>query len=147
MAKSARATRLKTNRQALRSRVFAPVEDARTQRLSAKLLALADSPSTGAERMEVDKNAVTDKTAGDRPTEAAVKGLSRQSFLCVVMKAVADSKHPLSRHEPRRCFAHDEETVSKIHGEERRARSEEEEGQGCINHDLHQTGKAKDQTS
>ncbi|MCJ1472836.1 hypothetical protein MMC13_001485 [Lambiella insularis] len=41
MAKGLRASTKKANRAKLRSKVFAPVEDARTQRLSAKLLELA----------------------------------------------------------------------------------------------------------
>lgn len=40
MAKGARASTKKANNQKLKSRVFGPVEDARTQRLSAKLLEL-----------------------------------------------------------------------------------------------------------
>ena len=79
MAKSARATRIKTNRQALRGRVFAPIEDARTQRLSAKLLALAAESVPRAESMEVEKTVATDKTKGDELADAAVEGLSRQS--------------------------------------------------------------------
>ena len=46
MAKSARASVKKTNRAALKAKVFGPVEDARTQRLSAKLLELASTPKT-----------------------------------------------------------------------------------------------------
>lgn len=66
MAKSARATRLKVNRQALRSRVFRPVEDARTERLSAKLLELAAQPKPReAERMEVEDHAEADKAVVD----------------------------------------------------------------------------------
>ncbi len=44
MAKSARASTKKSNRTKLRARVFRPIEDARTQRLSAKLMALASQP-------------------------------------------------------------------------------------------------------
>jgi hypothetical protein len=44
MAKGARASTRKANNVALKSRVFGPVEDARTQRLSAKLLELAQQP-------------------------------------------------------------------------------------------------------
>jgi hypothetical protein len=44
MAKSARASTKKANHQKLKSRVFGPVEDARTERLSAKLLELASQP-------------------------------------------------------------------------------------------------------
>ncbi|KAF2861968.1 hypothetical protein K470DRAFT_203233, partial [Piedraia hortae CBS 480.64] len=44
MAKSARASRVKKNKAALKTRVFGPVEQARSERLSAKLLQLAQQP-------------------------------------------------------------------------------------------------------
>jgi hypothetical protein len=44
MAKSARASKVKTNNSKLKSRVFGPIETARTERLSAKLLELASQP-------------------------------------------------------------------------------------------------------
>jgi hypothetical protein len=44
MAKSSRASTLKVNNQRLKKNVFGPVEAARNERLSAKLLALAAEP-------------------------------------------------------------------------------------------------------
>jgi hypothetical protein len=44
MAKSARASKIKTNNSKLKTRVFGPIESARTERLSAKLLELASQP-------------------------------------------------------------------------------------------------------
>jgi hypothetical protein len=44
MAKSARASTNKSNNVKLKSRVFGPVETARTERLSAKLIELASQP-------------------------------------------------------------------------------------------------------
>ena len=44
MAKGLRASVTKRNKSKLRSRVFGPTEDARTERLSAKLLELAQQP-------------------------------------------------------------------------------------------------------
>ena len=44
MAKSSRASSVKANNQRLKKNVFGPVEDARTARLSAKLLELAAQP-------------------------------------------------------------------------------------------------------
>ncbi len=44
MAKSARASKIKSNNSKLKTRVFGPVETARTERLSAKLLELASQP-------------------------------------------------------------------------------------------------------
>ncbi|KAF1822635.1 uncharacterized protein K489DRAFT_212565 [Dissoconium aciculare CBS 342.82] len=53
MAKSARASGIKKNKQALKKRVFGPVEIARNERLSAKLLALAKQPKPEREEMDV----------------------------------------------------------------------------------------------
>lgn len=50
MAKSARASTIKKNNSALKKRVFGPVEAARNERLSAKLLELAKAPKE--EKME-----------------------------------------------------------------------------------------------
>ena len=44
MAKSARASGIKKNKAVLKRRVFGPVETARNERLSAKLLQLAQQP-------------------------------------------------------------------------------------------------------
>lgn len=44
MAKSSRASTRKANNQRLVSKVFGPVEDARQQRLAAKLLEIASQP-------------------------------------------------------------------------------------------------------
>ena len=54
MAKGLRASTKKANRVKLRSRVFGPVEDARTQRLSAKLMELASKSKDEDIRMEED---------------------------------------------------------------------------------------------
>ena len=45
MAKGLRSSRNKTNNLKLRSKVFGPVEDARKERLSAKLHELASKPN------------------------------------------------------------------------------------------------------
>lgn len=55
MAKSQRASTTKRNNAALRSKVFGPASDARTERLSAKLQELASKPRPDQERaMDVD---------------------------------------------------------------------------------------------
>jgi hypothetical protein len=54
MAKGLRATTKKNNRTKIRSRVYAPVDQARTARLSAKLLELASQPRAAKTDMEVD---------------------------------------------------------------------------------------------
>lgn len=55
MAKGLRASRNKKNNQALSKRVFAPVEAARNERLSAKLLELARQPKAPKEEMEIEQ--------------------------------------------------------------------------------------------
>jgi hypothetical protein len=54
MAKGLRSSVKKSNRTKLRARVFGPVVDARTERLSAKLLELAQQPKPARPDMEVD---------------------------------------------------------------------------------------------
>lgn len=51
MAKSARSSAIKKNKGALKKRVFGPVESARNDRMSARLLELAKAPK---EKMEVE---------------------------------------------------------------------------------------------
>ena len=61
MAKGLRASNKKTNKSNLRTKVFKPVEDARTERLSAKLLELASAvkPNPALDtRMDVDGTGV-----------------------------------------------------------------------------------------
>ncbi|OCL06740.1 hypothetical protein AOQ84DRAFT_440637 [Glonium stellatum] len=60
MAKGLRSSVKKAHRTKLRSRVFAPVEDARTERLSAKLLELASQPRPVKTDMDLDEeNGIT----------------------------------------------------------------------------------------
>ncbi|KAL1590659.1 hypothetical protein WHR41_00577 [Cladosporium halotolerans] len=63
MAKGLRASRNKKNNQALSKRVFAPVEAARNERLSAKLLELARQPKAPKEEMEIEQDS-SDKKSG-----------------------------------------------------------------------------------
>ncbi|MCJ1404456.1 hypothetical protein MMC11_007681 [Xylographa trunciseda] len=72
MAKGLRASTKKANRVKLRSRVFGPVEDARTQRLSAKLLELASKPRPAKDedvRMEEDA-AIADPKQQEKETRS-----------------------------------------------------------------------------
>jgi hypothetical protein len=50
MAKGSRASSIKANNTALKTKVFGPIETARTERLSAKLLALAAAPRPSAQK-------------------------------------------------------------------------------------------------
>jgi hypothetical protein len=70
MAKGLRASRTKKNNQALSKRVFGPVEAARNERLSAKLLALAQQPKAPREEMEIEKGMQTRHHAS-KPVAAA----------------------------------------------------------------------------
>ncbi|KAF2490468.1 hypothetical protein BU16DRAFT_154021 [Lophium mytilinum] len=74
MAKGLRSSSIKTNRKKLRTRVFAPVEVARTERLSAKLLELASQPRPAKAEMEIDADEAP-KDA-DAPQDPQAEGLS-----------------------------------------------------------------------
>lgn len=74
MAKGLRASRTKKNNQALSKRVFGPVEAARNERLSAKLLALAQQPKAPREEMEIEKGTRTRHHAL-KPVAAADRSL------------------------------------------------------------------------
>lgn len=54
MAKSARASSLKKNNQALKANVFGPVETARAERLSARLMELAKAPKPETSDVNMD---------------------------------------------------------------------------------------------
>ncbi len=56
MAKSARASSVKKNNQRLKKHVFGPIETARNERLSTKLLELASQPKPPKSEMEVEQN-------------------------------------------------------------------------------------------
>ncbi|KAK3169485.1 hypothetical protein OEA41_008868 [Lepraria neglecta] len=66
MAKGLRSSRNKTNNLKLRSKVFGPVEDARKERLSAKLLELASKPI---EKTEEDAKMIDDDKDSKQPKE------------------------------------------------------------------------------
>jgi len=78
MAKSSRSSRLKKNNQGLKKRVFGPVEAARSERLSAKLLALAQQPKPPRAEMEVENDG--------KP------GKNRVASVCADHVCTADSK-------------------------------------------------------
>jgi len=60
MAKGARASTKRSNRTALRAKVFKPVEDARAIRLNAKLQELIAQPLPEREEMDLDTGAICD---------------------------------------------------------------------------------------
>ncbi|KAI5868040.1 hypothetical protein GGS23DRAFT_8465 [Durotheca rogersii] len=72
MAKSARASSRKTNNQRLKAKVFGPVESARAERLSARLLELAAQPKPPPPEATRGLGIVDDGTKMDEDTPAAV---------------------------------------------------------------------------
>ncbi len=70
MAKSARASSRKANNQRLKANVFGPVEAARADRLSAKLLELASQPEP--EKPKASEMRVVDDDDDDEAQEADV---------------------------------------------------------------------------
>lgn len=59
MAKSSRASSVKKNNQRLKKTVFGPVETARNERLSAKLMALASQPKPPRTEMEIETDSMS----------------------------------------------------------------------------------------
>lgn len=64
MAKSSRASTIKSNNQRLKAKVFGPVESARMERLSARLLELAAAPKPP--RPETEEMKIVDGEEGDK---------------------------------------------------------------------------------
>ena len=59
MAKSSRSSIVKKNKASLKKSVFGPVEQARSERLNAKLLALAQQPKPEKQEMEVEPDGIS----------------------------------------------------------------------------------------
>ncbi|KAI8634553.1 hypothetical protein F5Y19DRAFT_469612 [Xylariaceae sp. FL1651] len=70
MAKSSRASSRKANNQRLKAKVFGPVEIARNERLSAKLLELAAAPKPERETMNIIDDEEDDTTNTNTEKEA-----------------------------------------------------------------------------
>jgi hypothetical protein len=83
MAKGLRATTKKNNRVKIRARVYAPVDEARTERLSQKLLELASQPRPGKTDMDVD---------AEKGGSAPAFQISPRMFGCANKSAEASSK-------------------------------------------------------
>ncbi|QDS69989.1 hypothetical protein FKW77_003234 [Venturia effusa] len=88
MAKGLRATSKKNNRVKIRSRVYAPVDEARTERLSQRLLELASQPRPAKTEMDVDTEKESSTKDQDSPT---TEGLSLR-FSCPVPASLSDSE-------------------------------------------------------
>ena len=84
MAKSLRASRTKTNKTHLRAKVHQPVEDARIERLSAKLLELASKPKAEVKRPDADTTEETAQGDPDATEEANSSGPSAESKMSLI---------------------------------------------------------------
>lgn len=85
MAKSQRASSRKRNNAALRSKVFQPSTDARTERLSAKLQELASQPKPEEEKaMDVDEPVQESKEEGSASADAVDEGRLLPALLAAV---------------------------------------------------------------
>ncbi|KAM7185377.1 Protein of unknown function (DUF2423) domain containing protein [Rhypophila sp. PSN 637] len=74
MAKSARSSQIKTNNQKLKKNVFGPVEEARTARLSARLLELASQPKPQKDvEMQVVEGDETKTETAEKTAEEAME--------------------------------------------------------------------------
>lgn len=81
MAKSSRSSRLKKNNGALKKKVFGPVEIARSERLSAKLMELAQQPKPSQPEMEVEREGAGAKDSeAEKADDQQVAGALR--FFC-----------------------------------------------------------------
>ncbi|KAL8829709.1 MAG: hypothetical protein Q9191_001862 [Dirinaria sp. TL-2023a] len=111
MAKGLRATRNKVNKARLRAKVFGPAENARKERLSAKLLKLASKPRPATEedtRMQVDdevdtaKKSEVDMAARTKPQEeGALHESLRQKILYSHVSKAHDTLHRFCRNGSR----------------------------------------------
>ena len=81
MAKSSRSSTRKANNQRLKAKVFGPIEAARAERLSAKLLELAAQPKPESNEMKiVDGDAEEDAAKVDEDSSAQANDNSKQQL-------------------------------------------------------------------
>jgi hypothetical protein len=72
MAKSSRASVVKRNNQNLKKKVFGPAETARNERLSARLLKLAQQPKSLRSEMEVERGTLQHHRMEEQNTRMAI---------------------------------------------------------------------------
>ncbi|KAF4543521.1 Gpi ethanolamine phosphate transferase [Lasiodiplodia theobromae] len=97
MAKGARSSVRKTNNQNLKARVFGPVETARTERLSQKLLELAQQPQPPKNEMEVEKDEPENNAAQEKAPAAQAEGSSK-CFTWPIPPSLLASTNPTKQH-------------------------------------------------
>ncbi|ETS85728.1 hypothetical protein PFICI_03753 [Pestalotiopsis fici W106-1] len=79
MAKSSRASTVKTNNQRLKAKVFGPVEQARMERLSAKLLEVAAAPKPEKPEAENEMKIVDDEAEAKADQDDATMDVDKPS--------------------------------------------------------------------
>lgn len=111
MAKSLRSSRVKANNSNLRSDVFGPAEDARKERLSAKLLDLASQPSLKPKRdddvpmIDEDKGKRCSETCLDMAIDRRQRVQDSRSTMSPRWKRSQTKKvRPLGYHLPLDCL-------------------------------------------
>ncbi|TGO09233.1 hypothetical protein BTUL_0174g00160 [Botrytis tulipae] len=103
MAKGARSSSIKANNSALKAKVFGPVENARAERLNAKLMELISQPKPSAKTEDVSMEAKEGKdeeaSAKDtsKATAAAQEKPSEEMEVDAISKVGSKSKNRISK--------------------------------------------------
>ncbi|KAF7935408.1 uncharacterized protein EAE97_008315 [Botrytis byssoidea] len=103
MAKGARSSSIKANNSALKAKVFGPVENARAERLNAKLMELISQPKPSAKTedvsMEVKEGKDEEASAKDtsKATAAAQEKPSEEMEVDAISKVGSKSKNRISK--------------------------------------------------
>ncbi|TGO40010.1 hypothetical protein BHYA_0044g00520 [Botrytis hyacinthi] len=103
MAKGARSSSIKANNSALKAKVFGPVENARAERLNAKLMELISQPKPSAKTEDVNMEAKEGKdeeaSAKDssKATAAAQEKPSEEMEVDAISKVGSKSKNRISK--------------------------------------------------
>ncbi|ATZ58790.1 hypothetical protein BCIN_16g04750 [Botrytis cinerea B05.10] len=105
MAKGARSSSIKANNSALKSKVFGPVENARAERMHAKLMELISQPKPSAKTEDVDMEAKEGKdgeaSAKDTSNAAAAaqEKPSEEMEVDAISKVGSKSKNRISKRK------------------------------------------------
>ncbi|TGO55206.1 hypothetical protein BCON_0095g00200 [Botryotinia convoluta] len=105
MAKGARSSSIKANNSALKAKVFGPVENARAERLNAKLMELISQPKPSAKTEDVDMEGKEGKgeeaSAKDtsNATAAAKEKPSEEMEVDAISKVGSKSKNRISKRK------------------------------------------------
>ncbi|KAF3024353.1 hypothetical protein E8E14_014171 [Neopestalotiopsis sp. 37M] len=97
MAKSSRASTIKTNNQRLKAKVFGPVEQARRERLSAKLLEIASAPKPEKPEAENEMKIVDDETEAKAEQDDGKENLAAAITTMDVDKPSSNTRNSKNR--------------------------------------------------